>query len=187
MRHPLLAPDRFLFVTWPSFCHKLAPVSAVSELPHLIRLLDDETDVVRRAVRERLEVLRKDLPDELEKLNLVLSDEEDRLLSEVLAPSYREELVDRWMQWRELPDEHSQLESALSVLAAFLSGWKSHRRELGRRMRIRAVPKLEFRYDEIVERGARLSALIDAAVAADADKHRDAVAAADDAGPEHPV
>jgi len=61
------------------------------------------------------------------------------------------------------------------------------RRELGRRMRIRAVPKLEFRYDEIVERGARLSALIDAAVAADADKHRDAVAAADDAGPEHPV
>lgn len=61
------------------------------------------------------------------------------------------------------------------------------RRELGRRMRIRAVPKLEFRYDEIVERGARLSALIDAAVAADADKRRDAVAAADDAGPEHPV
>ncbi len=106
----------------------------MSELPHLIRLLDDETDVVRRAVRERLEVLRKDLPDELAKLNLVLSEEQDRLLSEVLAPSCREELVDRWMQWREQPDEHAQLESALSVLAAFLSGWKAHRRELGRRL-----------------------------------------------------
>lgn len=47
------------------------------------------------------------------------------------------------------------------------------RRELGRRMRIHTVPKLEFRYDEVVERGARLSALIDAAVAADAGKHRD--------------
>jgi ribosome-binding factor A len=45
------------------------------------------------------------------------------------------------------------------------------RRELGRRMRLRVIPKLEFRYDEVVERGARLSALIDAAVAADASRH----------------
>lgn len=50
------------------------------------------------------------------------------------------------------------------------------RRELGRRMRIHTVPKLDFRYDEVVERGARLSALIDAAVAADAGKHRDEAA-----------
>lgn len=59
------------------------------------------------------------------------------------------------------------------------------RRELGRRMRIRTVPKLEFRYDEVVERAARLSALIDAAVAADADKHRDDPGdPGDGAGPE---
>ena len=57
------------------------------------------------------------------------------------------------------------------------------RRELGRRMRIRTIPKLEFRYDEVVERGARLSALIDAAVAADADKHRDESAPAATADP----
>ncbi len=59
------------------------------------------------------------------------------------------------------------------------------RRELGRRMHIRTVPKLEFRYDEVVEHAARLSALIDAAVAADADKHRADPAAADEVGPEH--
>ncbi len=47
------------------------------------------------------------------------------------------------------------------------------RRELGRRMHIRTVPKLEFRYDEVVEHGARLSALIDAAVASDASRHHD--------------
>ncbi|MCB1765692.1 MAG: 30S ribosome-binding factor RbfA [Candidatus Competibacteraceae bacterium] len=45
------------------------------------------------------------------------------------------------------------------------------RRELGRRLRLRVIPKLEFRYDEVVERGAQLSALIDAAVAADASRH----------------
>ena len=53
------------------------------------------------------------------------------------------------------------------------------RRELGRRMHIRIVPKLEFRYDEVVERAARLSALIDAAVAAAAVPHRDEPAADD--------
>ncbi|QQS54266.1 MAG: 30S ribosome-binding factor RbfA [Candidatus Competibacteraceae bacterium] len=58
------------------------------------------------------------------------------------------------------------------------------RRELGRRMHIRIVPKLEFRYDEVVERAARLSALIDAAVAADADRHHDEPAVDDGAGPE---
>ena len=47
------------------------------------------------------------------------------------------------------------------------------RRELGRRMRLRVIPKLEFRYDEVVEHGARLSALIDSAVAMDAERHTD--------------
>ena len=47
------------------------------------------------------------------------------------------------------------------------------RRELGRRLRLRVIPRLEFRYDEVVERGAQLSALIDAAVAADARRHCD--------------
>ena len=70
------------------------------------------------------------------------------------------------------PGERAELVAELNRAAPLL------RRELGRRLRTRTVPKLEFRYDEVVERGARLSALIDAAVAADAERHRD------DAGPE---
>jgi ribosome-binding factor A len=58
------------------------------------------------------------------------------------------------------------------------------RRELARRLRTRTVPKLEFRYDEVVEHGARLSALIDAAVADDAERHRDDAPPPDDASPE---
>lgn len=41
------------------------------------------------------------------------------------------------------------------------------RRELGKRLHLRTIPQLDFRYDEVTEQGARLSALIDAAVAAD--------------------
>ncbi len=41
------------------------------------------------------------------------------------------------------------------------------RGRLGRSMKIRQVPELHFRHDESLERGARLSALIDDAVADD--------------------
>lgn len=41
------------------------------------------------------------------------------------------------------------------------------RHELGQRIKLRSVPQLHFLYDESVERGVRLSRLIDEAVAAD--------------------
>lgn len=47
------------------------------------------------------------------------------------------------------------------------------RRELGHRMRLRLVPSLTFLYDESVERGSRLSNLIDEAVEEDKRHHRD--------------
>ena len=43
------------------------------------------------------------------------------------------------------------------------------RRELGRRIKLRTIPQLHFKFDESVERGMRLSRLIDAAVASDRD------------------
>lgn len=41
------------------------------------------------------------------------------------------------------------------------------RRELGRRIRIHTLPELHFVFDESVERGDRLSRLIDEAIASD--------------------
>lgn len=42
------------------------------------------------------------------------------------------------------------------------------RSQLAHRMKLRVVPELQFKYDQSVERGMRLSQLIDAAVAEDA-------------------
>ena len=58
------------------------------------------------------------------------------------------------------PDHQAALKGLLSA-AGFL------RSELAKRMTIRTVPKLNFIYDESVERGAHLSHLIDQAVAED--------------------
>jgi len=46
------------------------------------------------------------------------------------------------------------------------------RSELARRMKLRSVPQLQFKHDESVERGMRLSQLIDDAVAQDAARGR---------------
>ncbi len=46
------------------------------------------------------------------------------------------------------------------------------RSELARRMKLRAVPQLQFKHDESVERGMRLSQLIDDAVAQDTARGR---------------
>ncbi len=49
----------------------------------------------------------------------------------------------------------------LNRSAGFLRGF------IGRRMRLRVVPRLHFQYDVSIDQGAELSALIDAAVASD--------------------
>lgn len=46
------------------------------------------------------------------------------------------------------------------------------RSQLAQRMKLRIVPHLQFKYDESVERGMRLSQLIDAAIAQDAARTR---------------
>jgi ribosome-binding factor A len=66
--------------------------------------------------------------------------------------------------------EASQRESSMIALqraGGFL------RSQLAARLSIRAVPQLRFLYDESVERGERLSGLIDAAVKSDAHKDND--------------
>ncbi len=59
-------------------------------------------------------------------------------------------------------DEKQSLEG-LERASGFL------RRELGHRMRLRSVPELRFQYDHSIEKGSRLSALINEAVASDKD------------------
>ena len=53
---------------------------------------------------------------------------------------------------------------ALEHAAGFL------RSQLARRIKLRIIPQLQFKYDASVERGARLSQLIDAAVATDSER-----------------
>lgn len=65
--------------------------------------------------------------------------------------------------------DRDQAVRALNNAAGFLRG------KLGARIRMRTVPMLNFRYDDVQEHGAQLSSLIDTAVSSN-------TTAADDAG-----
>ena len=50
---------------------------------------------------------------------------------------------------------------------------------LAKRLALRSVPKLQFRYDSSIENGAQLSSLIDSALKADMAQHGDDLSADD--------
>ncbi len=66
-----------------------------------------------------------------------------------------------------LRGEPAEVAAALKHASGFL------RSALAQRLRLRTVPRLAFQYDESVERGARLSKLIDEVVASGRSTDRD--------------
>jgi len=77
--------------------------------------------------------------------------------------SYADVYVSSW-QTRDA----AQREEFISVLTKAAGFFRS---ELARRHRMRTTPKLRFHYDEVVERGPELEALIESAMQADAKQH----------------
>jgi ribosome-binding factor A len=70
-----------------------------------------------------------------------------------------------------------EVQAGLARAASFMRG------EVGRRLALRHAPRLDFRFDETIERGTALSALISSAVRADAVRaSHEPAADADDAG-----
>jgi ribosome-binding factor A len=60
------------------------------------------------------------------------------------------------------------------------------RGEVGRRLRLRHAPRLDFVFDDTADRAAHLSGLIDGAVRRDRDTHTDDSPAADGPAPHEP-
>jgi ribosome-binding factor A len=68
-----------------------------------------------------------------------------------------------------LGDDHAKTD----ILKALKGAAGVLRAELGRRKAFKSVPELQFRYDESIERGAKVFSLIEQANREDAEHHRD--------------
>lgn len=105
-----------------------------AELPAILRLLDDDSPVVREAVRTRLAAVRHELPEMLLALGEPLDEDQQRLIAELLAPVCLEELEVSWLSWRWLSSPQARLEAALGQISAFLSGWQAKPGDVSRRL-----------------------------------------------------
>lgn len=120
-------------------------MTRTADLSHLLKLLDDDSPVVREAVRKQLTAMRRDLPARLSEYGEPLDPEQERLIAEILTPACREELEETWMAWRWLSTPEAQLEEALGQISAFLSGWQTRSEDLGK--------KLDFLAEQVVKIG----------------------------------
>ncbi len=104
------------------------------ELDALLRLLDDETPVVRERVAERLACSDGDLSEWLATQSRILSEKDSELLVEMLKPPRREILVREWIAPTggagALQEDWESCEALLRTLSDFLHDGVSLRQPL---------------------------------------------------------
>ena len=101
----------------------------LSQLPHLLKLLDDESPEIRASVQQALLAFGDALPEALRAQRIELTPEQWSLLQEVLNEQVRTELRKAWSSLLELTEYKEQLEVALSLIAMYQSG-PSHAKSL---------------------------------------------------------
>ncbi len=92
------------------------------QLPYLIKLLDDDSDIVKQTVLDALSSYGSSLQRELERLNIVREPEKFRQLQGLLEEHNRAWLKKEWESWFSIEDDFQRLEAALSLLADFQNG-----------------------------------------------------------------
>lgn len=93
-----------------------------TDLPHLFRLLDDDSEVVRENVLKALSAFGPYLEIELSRSNIATTEEDRHRLRNLLGQHARQWLQRSWPQWRSQPTDQSRLELAMSLVAEFQYG-----------------------------------------------------------------
>ncbi len=96
--------------------------SEPQKLPHLLKLLDDESETVQRAVLKELLSYGPALDLELKKQVPDLTEDQRRRIRNLLEGQQREVLKENWPGWFSIADDKEKLEAAFSLLADFQSG-----------------------------------------------------------------
>ncbi len=95
------------------------------KLPHLLRLLDDESEIVRQSVISELAAFGPDLERELDRLRITPTEKQREQIRELLQESARSRLRAEWASWRALPESVEKLEIGIRHLSEYLDGFTS--------------------------------------------------------------
>lgn len=89
------------------------------QLPYLIKLLDDDSEVVRKAVMSELAGYGSELPGEILRQGIRLDPQQERIVRDLVERPNRDWLRKVWPTWFNLDTSHNRLEAALQFLAEF--------------------------------------------------------------------
>ena len=93
------------------------------KLPHLLRLLDDDSEIVRQSVITELAAFGPDLERELARLRITPTERQREQIRELLQESARARLKGEWASWRALPETIEKLEAGVRHVSEYLDGF----------------------------------------------------------------
>jgi regulator of sirC expression with transglutaminase-like and TPR domain len=93
-----------------------------TDLPHLFRLLEDDSEVVRETVLTALSAFGPYLEIELSRSKIATTAEDRHRLRNLLGQHARQWLQRAWPQWRAEETDHARLEGAMALVAEFQYG-----------------------------------------------------------------
>jgi len=93
-----------------------------NQLPHLLKLLDDDSEVVREAVGKELFMLGPELQDRLARLEPPLDSTRTRQLHQRLREYSRQWIRKQWGEWQDRAGQQAQLEAAFGLITNFQRG-----------------------------------------------------------------
>jgi regulator of sirC expression with transglutaminase-like and TPR domain len=97
-------------------------MATAADLPHLVRLLDDESEIVRENVLTALASFGPYLEIEMSRSNIATTAEDRHRLRNLLGQHARHWLQRSWPSWKAATDDHDRLEIAMRLLAEFQYG-----------------------------------------------------------------
>ncbi|MBI2619444.1 MAG: hypothetical protein HYW57_05130 [Ignavibacteriales bacterium] len=92
------------------------------QLPHLLKLLDDDSPVVKESVVKELSEFGPSLNRELARQRITLSKDQQQLIASLLEEHNRAWLREIWPELMEIEEEKEKLETALGWIAEFQYG-----------------------------------------------------------------
>ncbi len=105
-----------------------------SKLPYLLKLLDDDSPVVQKALAEELSSFGPALPEAIAKLPFGLEPDQKTNLFNLLEDHQRSTLLKRWEEWAGTHgDGAAKIEAAYKILSDFQNG-PFHKRDLSKQL-----------------------------------------------------
>jgi len=93
-----------------------------TQLPFLIKLVDDPSPAVRTKVAQKLRVFGSSVWQEIDHLQLPVSETQRSVLEEILNAHDNAALKSAWRSWQTLDDDAARLEEAFRLLADWQMG-----------------------------------------------------------------